>query len=55
MLQVIVWLKTMDDFDAMNRVWEDWVPEGHAPARACGRADLASDELLVEFTVTAAM
>jgi len=55
MLQTIVWLKSMDDFDAMNQVWEDWVPEGHAPARACGRADLASDELLVEFTVTAAL
>ena len=55
MLQTIVWLKSMDDFDAMNQVWEDWVPEGHAPARACGRADLASNELLVEFTVTAAL
>jgi enamine deaminase RidA (YjgF/YER057c/UK114 family) len=54
MLQVIVWLKTMDDFDAMNKIWEAWVPEGCAPARACGRAELASGQLLVEFTVTAA-
>jgi enamine deaminase RidA (YjgF/YER057c/UK114 family) len=54
MLQVIVWLKTMDDFDEMNALWEDWVPDGCAPARACGRSELASDELLVEFTVTAA-
>ena len=54
MLQVIVWLKTMDDFDAMNRAYENWVPEGCAPARACGRSEMASEELLVEFTVTAA-
>lgn len=54
MLQAIVWLKTMDDFDAMNALWEEWVPEGCAPARACGRVEMASDELLVEITVTAA-
>lgn len=55
MLQVIIWLKSMEHFDAMNRVWEDWLPEGAAPARACGQSALASDELLVEFTVTAAL
>ena len=55
MLQVIVWLKTMDDFDAMNLAYENWVPEGCAPARACGRSEMASEELLVEFTVTAAI
>jgi enamine deaminase RidA (YjgF/YER057c/UK114 family) len=54
LLQVIVWLKSMDDFDAMNAVYEAWVPEGCAPARACGRVEMASPELLVEFTVTAA-
>jgi len=55
MLQVIVWLKSMDDFDAMNLIWEEWVPEGAAPARACGESALASEELLVEFIVTAAV
>ena len=55
LLQVIVWLKTMDDFDAMNLAYENWVPEGCAPARACGRSEMASEELLVEFTATAAI
>jgi len=55
MLQVIIWLKSMDDFDAMNLIWEEWVPEGAAPARACGQSALASEELLVEFVVTAAV
>jgi enamine deaminase RidA (YjgF/YER057c/UK114 family) len=53
-LQAIIWLKSMDDFAEMNAVWDDWVPEGHAPARACGSADLATPEYTVEITVIAA-
>ena len=34
-LQAIIWLKSMGDFAEMNAVWDAWVPEGHAPARAC--------------------
>jgi len=54
-LQAIIWLAHMSDFDAMNEVWESWVSEGHAPARACGEARLAGSELLVEVIVTAAV
>lgn len=54
-LQAIVWLADMADFAEMNAVWDAWVPEGHAPARACGEAKLARDVLKVEITVTAAM
>ena len=54
LLQAIVWLADMADFDEMNRVWDVWVPEGHAPARACGQARLARSELKVEIIVTAA-
>jgi enamine deaminase RidA (YjgF/YER057c/UK114 family) len=53
-LQAIIWLKSMDDFAEMNAVWDAWVPEGHAPARACGSADLATPEYTVEITVIAA-
>jgi enamine deaminase RidA (YjgF/YER057c/UK114 family) len=53
-LQAIIWLKSMDDFAEMNAVWDDWVPEGCAPARACGSADLATPEYTVEITVIAA-
>ncbi len=53
-LQAIVWVADMKDFAAMNEVWDNWVPEGHAPARACGEAKLARPELLVEIIVTAA-
>jgi len=54
MLSAIVYIKTMDDFAAMNEVWNAWVPEGFAPARACVRADMARDALLVEISVIAA-
>lgn len=54
-LQAIIWLRDIADFDAMNEVWDQWVPEGHAPARACGEARLASPELKVEVIVTAAV
>ena len=54
-LQAIIWLKSMDSFAEMNAVWDAWVPEGHAPARACGSADLASPEYTVEITVIAAL
>lgn len=53
-LQAIIWLKSMDDFAEMNAVWDAWVPEGHAPARACGSADLATPQFTVEITVIAA-
>lgn len=53
-LQAIVWLADMQDFDEMNAVWDAWVREGHAPARACGEAMLARKDLKVEIIVTAA-
>lgn len=54
MLQAIIWLADMSDFAEMNAVWDAWVPEGHAPARACGEAKLARPDLKVEVIVTAA-
>lgn len=53
-LQAIVWVADMADFAEMNEVWDAWVQEGHAPARACGEARLARSELKVEVIVTAA-
>ena len=54
-LQAIVWLADMADFGDMNAVWDAWVPDGFAPARACGEARLARDVLKVEIIVTAAI
>ena len=54
MLSATIYLKTMDDFAKMNEVWDNWVPEGFAPARACVTADMAREALLVEISVVAA-
>lgn len=54
LLQAIIWLADMRDFDAMNSVWDAWVPAGAAPARACGEARLAAPGMRVEITVIAA-
>ena len=53
-LSAQIWIASMGHFAAMNAVWDAWVPEGHAPARACTEARLASPELLVEVGVIAA-
>lgn len=54
MLSATIYLKDMKDFAEMNAVWDSWVPEGHAPARACVEASMARDTLLVEISVVAA-
>ncbi|MDO6728202.1 RidA family protein [Cognatishimia sp. 1_MG-2023] len=53
-LQAIIWMADMKDFDEMNAVWDAWVPEGKTPARACGEAKLALPVLSVEITIIAA-
>jgi enamine deaminase RidA (YjgF/YER057c/UK114 family) len=55
MLSATVYVRDMKDFAAMNAVWDAWVPEGHAPARACVEARMARAELLVEISVVAAL
>ncbi len=53
-LSAQVWVANIGHFAQMNEVWDAWVPEGHAPARACIEARLASPDLLVEVGVIAA-
>ncbi len=54
LLTTLIHLRNISDFDAMNAVWEAWLPEGAAPARTTVQSLLASDSLLVEMTVVAA-
>ena len=54
LLSVLIHLKSIDDFAAMNAVWEAWVAKTAAPARTTVEARLASAALLVEMTVMAA-
>lgn len=54
LLQVTLYLREMGDYEAMNAVWDDWVPEGTAPSRACIQAGLANAGWRIEAVVTAA-
>jgi enamine deaminase RidA (YjgF/YER057c/UK114 family) len=52
-LSAQIWIASMGHFAQMNEVWDAWVPSGHAPARACIEARLASPDLLVEVGIVA--
>ena len=54
LLQVTIYLADMADYDAMNEVWDAWLPPGCAPSRACVQARLAKPGYKVELVVTAA-
>ena len=53
-LSATIYIKDMQYFAEMNEVWDSWVPEGCAPARACVEASMAREALLVEISVIAA-
>ncbi|NMH65125.1 RidA family protein [Shewanella salipaludis] len=55
LLSATIYLKDMADYDAMNAVWDAWLAEGHAPARACVQAAIAEPEYRVEVSVIAAL
>ncbi len=54
-LSVQIFLADLADYDAMNQAWDEWVPQGHTPARATVQAKLANPAWKVEIVVTAAV
>lgn len=54
LLSATIWLADIRDYDAINEVWDAWVPQGCAPARACVEAKLALTKFTVEVGVIAA-
>lgn len=53
LLQVLIYLEDLRDGVILNELWDNWVPEGHAPARACVQVGL-SPGYRVEMVITAA-
>jgi enamine deaminase RidA (YjgF/YER057c/UK114 family) len=49
-----IFISDLQNFSAMNAVWNEWVADGHSPPRATVQASLAKPEWLVEMVVTAA-
>ncbi|WP_339471050.1 MULTISPECIES: RidA family protein [unclassified Pseudomonas] len=56
LLSVTIYLKDIDaDFAGMNAVWDKWLPNGVAPARATVEAKLCEPQILVELSVVVAL
>jgi len=55
LLQTTIYLPNPDDLALFNEIWDQWVPRGHAPSRACIHAQLASSNYHVELVIVAAL
>ncbi|MDN6861006.1 RidA family protein [Pseudomonas sp. CAN2814] len=55
LLTVRILLADRDDYAGLNRVWDEFFPLGHAPARACTLAQLIDPAWRVEMIATAAL
>lgn len=51
--ETVIYLPDMADYDAMNRVWDNWIAGVKAPPRACVQAALANPDWKVEIKLTA--
>jgi len=54
LLSVIIWLADIDEKDAMNEAWFDWIDPADTPARACVESRLARPDIRVEMKIEAA-
>jgi enamine deaminase RidA (YjgF/YER057c/UK114 family) len=54
-LSALIHVKDNKDVPLFNKIWNEWLPEGCAPARSCVQSTMARDVVLVEVTVTAAL
>lgn len=54
LLQVVVYLPYPEDVPTFNELWDQWVPTGHAPSRACIHAPLIAPQYRGELIITAA-
>jgi enamine deaminase RidA (YjgF/YER057c/UK114 family) len=55
LLTATIWLADMNDFAALNSVWDEWVLPGATPTRACVESKLAAPQFTVEIAITAAV
>ncbi|WP_372572660.1 RidA family protein [Ruegeria jejuensis] len=54
-LNATIWLSDIASYDDLNAVWDAWIPDGCAPARACGESRLAGEGYDVEIICVAAI
>jgi enamine deaminase RidA (YjgF/YER057c/UK114 family) len=54
LLEIVIFLADLTDAAALNALWDEWVPRGNPPIRACVQAGLSAG-LRAEMIVTAAV
>ena len=54
-MSATIWLSNMEDFAAVDEVWDEWVSPGNTPTRACVEAKLAAPQFIVEIAIVAAI
>lgn len=52
-LEAVIYLADMADYDEMNVAWDAWVDCANSPARACVQAKLAKPQWKVEIKISA--
>ncbi|MCU0710787.1 MAG: Rid family hydrolase [Pirellula sp.] len=52
LVQVLVYLPYAEDLALFNELWDNWLPHGSAPTRACTHPPLADSRYRVELVVT---
>ncbi|MBZ7932681.1 RidA family protein [Campylobacter sp. RM10543] len=46
LMQIQIWLSNMEDFEAMNEIYDEWIKEYAKPVRACVQSILAESYLI---------
>jgi len=54
-LSATIWLRDIEDFDAMNTAWTAWIDKDEPPARATVQATLGLPNIRVEIQFTVAL
>ena len=54
LLEVLIFLADLNDAPVLNELWDDWVPAGNPPIRACVQAGLSAG-YHVEMLISAAL
>lgn len=56
LLSATIYLKNIEkDFEHMNHLWDNWLPEGVTPVRSTIEAKMCEPSFLVEITVVACL
>ncbi len=54
-LSTTIYVKDIAEFAQMNEIWDAWIADHGKPARACVEANMATEAILVEVCVIAAI